>query len=125
MSALILNLDTLPKTTLLLFNLSNSKIFSFSRKQIEKFPESVLYLACFQVNKKELIFDNNNFIFLDTRADIFEHISDFIKGYEISYTQINIADKRKLYRDALMYNLPQLAEKVSEYLPDFSSQNRK
>lgn len=107
------------KDHIITYNISGT-LFSFSVITLTRFKDSNLYKYAFQMPADKLLLDNNNLIYLDMCPLIFKHIHDYAKGYDIRISDMDVKEKERLLRDADIWNVQSLVDKIKEELPSLT-----
>jgi hypothetical protein len=101
------------------YNISG-KLFSFSVITLSKYKGTNLYKYAYEVPNSKLVLDDNQLIYLDMSSIIFQHIHDYIKGYNIRIQDMDIKTKEQLLRDADILNIKSLVGLIKDELPVLS-----
>lgn len=107
------------KDHIITYNISGT-LFSFSVITLTRFKDSNLYKYAYQMSADKLLLDKNNLIYMDMCPQTFKHIHDYIKGYDIRISDMDIKEKERLLRDADIWNIQPLVNKVKEELPSLT-----
>lgn len=104
------------KDHIIVYNISGT-LFSFSIITLLKFKDSNLYKYAYEMPENKLLLDNNDLIYIDMSPKIFLHIHDFVKGYDIRISDMDIKEKESLLRDAEILNITPLINLIKIELP--------
>lgn len=108
---------SLSKDYIITYNISG-KIFSFSYMTLAKHKNTNLYNYAYKMPSDKLILDKDEFIYLDLSSEVFQHIHDYIKGYDIRLQDLNIKKKEMILRDAKILNIQPLVNMMMAELPN-------
>lgn len=108
------------KDYIVTYNISGC-IFNFSYITLSKYKTTNLYKYAYEMPSNKLILDKDKFIYLDLSSEIFQHIHDYIKGYDMRLSDLNIKTKEMMLRDAKILNIIPLVDMIKLELPNHSN----
>lgn len=108
------------KDFIITYNISGTT-FSFSYLTLKQHKESNLYNYAYKTSKTEFIFDKDGFIYLDMCPVIFQHIHDFVKGYDLRLQDMDIKTKTRILRDAEILKIKKLIDVMKLEMPQYSN----